>query len=352
MTTQHPSSAQQTTFSDPAIESPPPAVIAYTDGGCDPNPGPGGWAAVLVYAEHEVVLQGNDPQSTNNRMELEAAIAALAYLQGRHGACQVDVHTDSTYLRRGIRRWIKRWVANGWLTRNRLPVKNQALWRALYDLSHTHHVRWHWVKGHAGDPLNERVDRLATQARGRLSAGEDLDEVRERLPPPGETPPPPCRPKTVGPPPAPAEALEVADLPRDAPVEMSIAVSCRGSNGPGKWVAVLRSGEGRAVLSGREARTTGNLIHLQAATAALRALEAPAEVTVYTTSDYLGRGANEWLPGWQRDGWRTGSGKPVANREQWQALHRAASQHRVTWQVVRGESLPKDLAEARRLAAQ
>jgi ribonuclease HI len=343
MTTRHPPSPQQTTFSDPTIEPPAPPVVVYTDGGCDPNPGPGGWAAVLVYADHEVVLQGNDPQSTNNRMELEAAIAALAYLRGRHGACPVDVHTDSTYLRRGIRTWIKRWVANGWQTKNRLPVKNQALWRALYDLSHVHDVRWHWVKGHAGDALNERVDRLAAEARGWLSAGEDLEGARERLPSPGEPPSPPE--------PAPAKVLELADLPRDAPLEMSIAVSCQGSQGPGKWAAVLRSGAARAVLSGREAQTTGNLIHLQAATAALQALDAPAEVIVYTTSDYLGRGVNEWLPGWQRDGWRTGSGKPVANREQWQALLKVAQPHRVTWQVVRGESLPEDMVEARRLAA-
>jgi ribonuclease HI len=342
MTAQHPSSAQQATFSDPAIEPPPPAVVVYTDGGCDPNPGLGGWAAVLVFVDHEVILQGNDPQTTNNRMEMEAAIAALAYLQGRHGACRVDVHTDSTYLRRGIRTWVKRWVANGWQTLNEQPVKNQALWRALYDLSQVHHVRWHWVKGHAGNPLNERVDLLATQARARLFTCQDLDAAREELPPPGEVPPP-------APMPGPADLLPVTDLPRGAPVGISIAVSCPGSKGPGKWAALLHSGEARAALSGREAQTTGNLIHLQAATAALQTLPAPAEVTVYTTSDYLARGASEWLPGWQRGGWRTGSGKPVANREQWQALHRAASHHHVTWQVVRGDSLPEDLVEAKRL---
>jgi ribonuclease HI len=344
MAAQHSPGTQQATFSDPALEPTPPAALVYTDGGCDPNPGAGGWAALLCLPDREIVLQGNDPQSTNNRMELEAAIAALAYLQGRYGGCPVDLHTDSTYLQRGIGRWIGRWVANGWQTQTRQPVKNQDLWRALYDLIQVHRVQWHWVKGHAGDPLNERVDRLATQARDQLPTGQDLDAIRDRLPSPGETPPP-------APVPPPRDLVQVADLPCDAPVEASIAVSCRGAVGPGRWAAVLRSGEVRAALSGREPKTTGNLIHLQAATAALQALAAPREITLYTTSDYLGRGANEWLPAWQRQGWRTGGGKPVANREQWQALLKAARPHRVTWQVVHGDTLPEGLVEARRLLA-
>jgi ribonuclease HI len=345
MRTRHPQDARQTHFTDPAVEPAPPTAIVYTDGGCDPNPGPGGWAALIQLPDREVVLQGNDPQSTNNRMELEAAIAALAYLRGRYGGCPVHLHTDSTYLQKGISKWIKRWVAHGWQTQTLQPVKNQDLWRALYDLIQVHRVRWRWVKGHAGDPYNERVDLLATEARIRLAEYEAPDTIREQLPPADEMPAP-------APMPAPADLLAVPDLLRDAPVGISIAVSCPGSKGPGSWGAVLRSGKARAALSGREAQTTGNLIHLQAATAALQALAAPTEVTVYTTSDYLGRGANEWLPGWQRGGWRTGSGKPVANREQWQALVKAAKPHQVTWQVVHGDSLPEDLVEAKRLAQQ
>jgi ribonuclease HI len=133
-----------------------PAVTVYTDGGCDPNPGPGGWAAILDYGDHEVVLSGNALDSTNNRMEIEAAISALAFLLGRHGRARVDLHTDSRYLRQGITEWIDDWFARGWVTKAGAPVKNQDAWRRLYELSHAHAISWHWTKGHAGDPLNER----------------------------------------------------------------------------------------------------------------------------------------------------------------------------------------------------
>jgi ribonuclease HI len=110
-------------------------VTVYTDGGCEPNPGPGGWGALLRFSEHEVELDGNAPQTTNNRMELEAAVAALAYLDGRYGRCQVELHTDSRYLRQGITKWVDDWFARGWKTRNGQPVKNQLLWRRLYELA-------------------------------------------------------------------------------------------------------------------------------------------------------------------------------------------------------------------------
>jgi ribonuclease HI len=136
-------------------------VVVFTDGACAGNPGPGGWAAVLRYGPHEKVLQGGASLTTNNRMELRAAIAALRALTR---PCLVEVHTDSEYLRRGITEWLPRWQRNGWRTTSKEPVKNQDLWRALNDALRTHQITWHWVKGHAGDPLNERVDRLAVAA--------------------------------------------------------------------------------------------------------------------------------------------------------------------------------------------
>lgn len=135
--------------------------MVFTDGACAGNPGPGGWAALMRYGEHEKVLQGGASLTTNNRMELRAAIAALTALTR---PCLVEVHTDSEYLRRGITEWLPRWQRNGWRTATKEPVKNQDLWRALAAALHPHQVTWHWVKGHAGDPLNERVDRLAVAA--------------------------------------------------------------------------------------------------------------------------------------------------------------------------------------------
>lgn len=133
-------------------------VLIYTDGACSGNPGPGGWGAVLISGGHERELFGGEPQTTNNRMEIMAAIAALEALTR---PCTVDLHTDSQYLRQGITEWIAGWKARGWRTADKKPVKNEDLWRRL-DLARARHdVRWHWVKGHAGHPLNERADGLA-----------------------------------------------------------------------------------------------------------------------------------------------------------------------------------------------
>lgn len=133
-------------------------VVIHTDGGCDGNPGPGGWAAVLQCGGHTRELAGGEPATTNNRMELQAAIAALRALKE---PCAVSLHTDSEYLREGITSWIKAWKSRGWRTVDRKPVKNDQLWRELDLLAARHQIEWHWLKGHAGHPLNERCDRLA-----------------------------------------------------------------------------------------------------------------------------------------------------------------------------------------------
>ncbi len=143
-----------------------PAVTIYTDGGSKPNPGPGGWGALLIYDAVSKELSGGDPDTTNNQMELTAAIEALAALTK---PCRVDLYTDSVYLKKGITQWMLTWQKNGWLTSKKQPVKNQALWRRLYDLTQAHEITWHWVKAHAGHDYNERVDQLATAAREALS---------------------------------------------------------------------------------------------------------------------------------------------------------------------------------------
>ena len=136
-------------------------VVIHTDGGCHGNPGPGGWAAVLTFGKHEKALSGGVPATTNNRMELQAAIEALRVLKE---PCEVDFHTDSQYVRNGIMTWIAGWKRNGWRTSTKKPVKNADQWRLLDELVSKHTVRWHWVKGHAGHDGNERCDQLATEA--------------------------------------------------------------------------------------------------------------------------------------------------------------------------------------------
>ena len=136
-------------------------VTIYTDGACRGNPGRGGWGAVLRYGEHERELSGACPETTNNRMELTAAIRALEALTRRE---RVDLYTDSTYLKDGITRWISAWKARGWRTAAKAPVKNRDLWEALDALATRHDVTWHWVRAHDGNPGNERADTLARAA--------------------------------------------------------------------------------------------------------------------------------------------------------------------------------------------
>jgi ribonuclease HI len=136
-------------------------VEIFTDGACKGNPGPGGWGAVIRSASHEKEISGGEPLTTNNRMELLAAIRALEALKR---PCEVALYTDSIYVRDGITKWIHGWRKNGWKTADRKPVKNAELWQALLDAAAPHKVDWRWVKGHAGHPENERADRLACDA--------------------------------------------------------------------------------------------------------------------------------------------------------------------------------------------
>ena len=145
-----------------------PFVTIYTDGACRGNPGPGGWGAILISGARERELCGGEYATTNNRMELMAAIQALETLKR---PCKVELHTDSQYVRKGITEWIGGWKARGWKTADKKPVKNQDLWEALDREAARHEVSWHWVKGHSGVPGNERVDQLANAAIDTLLAG-------------------------------------------------------------------------------------------------------------------------------------------------------------------------------------
>jgi ribonuclease HI len=133
-------------------------VEIWTDGACSGNPGPGGWGAILRFGEREKELCGGEQLTTNNRMELTAAISALEALKR---PCEVDLHTDSQYLRQGVTGWMFGWKKNGWRTADRKPVKNEDLWRRLDEATGRHKIEWLWVKGHAGDEMNERADELA-----------------------------------------------------------------------------------------------------------------------------------------------------------------------------------------------
>jgi ribonuclease HI len=159
-------------------------VTIYTDGGCIGNPGPGGWAAILLYGEHVRELSGRYRRTTNNRMELRAAIEALNTLKR---PCAVDLFTDSQYVRDGITQWVAGWQRKGWKTADKKPVKNQDLWRQLLAAVERHAeaggVEWHWTRGHAGDRWNERADELANSAAQSAGEADPLDDLPDALPP-------------------------------------------------------------------------------------------------------------------------------------------------------------------------
>ena len=160
-----------------------PHVIIHTDGACSGNPGPGGCGAILTFGDVEKELFGGEAHTTNNRMELMAAISALEALKK---PCTVDLHTDSQYVQQGISAWIHNWKRNGWRTADKKPVKNADLWQRLDAAIERHNVRWHWVKGHAGHALNERADALARAAhRAQVRAAQASDRASgsaERFP--------------------------------------------------------------------------------------------------------------------------------------------------------------------------
>jgi ribonuclease HI len=290
-----------------------PEITIYTDGGADPNPGAGGWAAILLDKESgkHRELSGGEPRATNNRMELTAAIRALEALKRR---CRVRLYTDSQYLRKGITEWLPGWIARGWKRKDG-ELQNEDLWRRLAELIQEHEVLWDWVKGHAGNRWNERADQLATLEIRKQKGGKG----------------------------SPAAARPQA--------EVFLRVSC--AKGKGGWAALVRRDGEEEVLSGGFSSITPNQLDLLGAIAALESLPPGISVAIHTGSDYLRNGATRWIDGWKRRGWKTQEGQPVLNRDLWERLEKAMTARRVTWPETKGRELPemKDLGARAKEAA-
>jgi ribonuclease HI len=287
--------------------STPKQVIIYADGGADPNPGIGGWAAVLRYGRREKVLTGSDPQTTNNRMELTAAINALSALTR---PSQVAFYTDSQYVRRGITEYIEKWAANDWKVKKK-PVANADLWPQLWELTKKHEIEWHWVKGHAGDELNERVDQLARAARLEITPMVEI----------------------------------AADVPR-----LYLRASCMGNPGPGGWGVVLETDDETREASGTAGKTTNNRMELTAAIEGLKLVSSGNAVQVFTSSDYLYQGVTKWINGWRQQNWQKKDGRPVMNADLWQILDALTKERTVRWINAKGQDLAA-LNRAGQLAA-
>lgn len=291
-------------------------VTIYTDGGCDPNPGIGGWAAILKYGEHEKTLTGNDPSSTNNRMELTAAIAALRALTR---PCTINFYTDSEYLRKGITEYIDKWAAKDWKiestdTRGAKRLKDVAnadLWQQLWPLVQKHQIEWHWVKGHTGNEYNERVDVLARQARLEITPPEEIDPHMPRI---------------------------------------YLRASCKGNPGPGGWGVVLEQDGETTQASGSTPQSTNNRMELMAAIEGLLLLPPGSSVQIFTTSDYLYQGITQWIHSWRKGNWQKKGETPIANADLWQALDKLAANYSIRWINAKGQRLV-GLEEAGKLAS-
>ncbi len=288
--------------------SPGQTVTIYTDGACNPNPGPGGWAAILLRSGAEPQeLSGAEANTTNNQMEMRAVLAALRTLPEPH---HIRLYTDSQYLRQGITEWLPQWEKRGWRTTAKQEVKNQALWQDLAAELRRHQVEWRWVKGHAGDRWNERADTLA----------------RSMLPAP--------------------------TLPLDDPraIHLFAAASYLGRQKSGGWGVILRYGEAVKPLSGHETGTSANRMHLTAVIEGLRAIKQPRPIHVYTGSDYVRDGFTRWVTEWQRRNWQTKTGQPVSNQDLWRALVEVGAHYQIQWHLVTKPDLPPEMDQAKTLA--
>ncbi|GAB4527438.1 MAG: hypothetical protein Kow0063_02690 [Anaerolineae bacterium] len=272
------------------------SITIYTDGGCNPNPGPGGWAALIILPDgREKILSGSHANTTNNRMELTAALRAL---QATPENSEVALHTDSQYLQRGITEWLPNWQRQGW-KRGKADIPNRDLWKALAEATQRRKVVWRWVRGHAGDTNNERVHRLASAAIPRT-----------------------------------------AELPPDDAARIFIRVSCKGQLGA--WAARIVQDGDYTDLSGTLSPTTSNRLELLAAIKAIENTPPERPLAIYTGNDYLYKGMTQWLSRWQANNWRTAGGEPVKNTDLWKRLQQLNEQRNITWIQVHTADPPPD----------
>jgi ribonuclease HI len=282
-----------------------PRVTIFTDGGASPNPGPGGYGVLLLFPDREQELSGGEKDTTNNRMELTAACTALEALTEPH---EVILYTDSEYLKKGITEWLPGWVRKAWK-----DVKNPDLWQRLYKATQRHQIAWKWVKGHAGNQYNERVDQLATNARLKI-LGKAPAAVE----------------KTAA---APAGNFDYA---------IYTAVDFDNKSKRGGWAFVIERDGQTMERSGSRTNTTEYELSLTAALAALESLSDKGSVQFNTDNELIQKGASTWIKGWRKNGWLNAQGKPIAHQAAWQRLDALMQTRTIKWQWSKGASLRAD----------
>lgn len=282
-------------------------VVLYTDGSCAPtNPGPGGWAYLpVVDGVPDELVKGSEARSTNNRMELTAAIEAL---KTRADGESVELFTDSEYLRLGITQWMDAWLRNGWTRKKGRPVLNKDLWLALHTQNTRLRVEWRWVKAHAGHTFNEMVDQAARDAAMSASRFDIArTEVEEN------------------------SSTTTSVTPRVSFFITTANVGARRS----AW-AFLREEKGNEdITHGIEDGVSSNRALLAGVIELLQTLRENDTVRVTTDSEYLFKGATQWLESWRQRGWRKSDDKPVANKDLWIEIHALLDHGTIDWQFER-----------------
>lgn len=285
-----------------------PKVTIYTDGSCCPNPGPGGWGAVILDPAGETRnCSGRERETTNNRMELTAALRALQQLGAPHA---VELFTDSRYVRDGICQWLANWQRRGWTTITGEEVRNRDLWQELAAEIGRHQVQWHWVKGHGSNQWNILADELAGASR-----------ERQKLP-----------------------------LDDENSVHLFLGITWRQKIGAGAWAGVMRYRRHLRVIGGVRREGSGNSLHIFSAVEAIGVLTRPLPVHLYTNSGYLKDGAGSWLGHWQAGDWLTRDGREVSNRHEWQSLATMLGRYPVTFHLVDKIEPPCHLLAAKEVA--
>jgi ribonuclease HI len=283
-------------------------IKIYTDGSCSPNPGTGGWAAVIINDEGQSrTIKGGEQETTNNRMELTAALRALQDLADPHS---IELFTDSRYLKDGITEWLANWQQRDWTTIVGEDVKNRDLWQLLAAEIERHQVSWNWVKGHGKDQWNILVDELASV-------------VLQRPP------------------------LPVHD---QNAVHIFLSITWRQKMLAGAWAGVMQYRNHYRVIGGVRREGTGNSLHIFSAISALGELKRALPVHIYTTSGYLKDGAGSWLSQWRRRDWCTKEGLEVSNRQEWQELDALLRTFSVTFHLINKEEPPCHVSGAKELA--
>ena len=304
-------------------------IRVYTDGACRGNPGRGGWGVVIEHGRDRTEANGANADTTNNRMELTAAIEALERITP---GAPVRVTTDSAYVRNGITQWVDAWRHNGWKTSRGTAVKNRDLWQRLAEACAQRAVTWQWVKGHSGHPGNSRADKLARD--GLL--GRIIGHSGEPQAPRSDTPAP----------------HDGTTLVRVYIARRWTARRGRGGarHGRGAWAAIIEDGTGSATIDGVDDDTTKQRLELKAAVEALRRIDAGRNVEVHTCSRYLEDGITLWLESWIRQDWYRGAGGRIKNHDLWSALATERDRLSVHWQWHQAEAAGPGCGRAAEIA--